>query len=393
MSKSYDVLIVGGGIMGCATAFELADRGVKVALFEKKTVGEGPTGRSSAIIRQHYSNVLTARMAHYSLQVFRDFANRVGAGGECGFVEAGFLVLVEEKDHAGLEGNLALQQAVGIDTAMVSPQALRELLPRMDTHDLVAAAYEPHSGYADPYLTVTSYARAARERGTDLYQDTRVTVLRTERGKVLGVETDDGRFDAPQVINCTGAWAAGLAATAGIGLPIHSCRVQVAFFRRPPGHEAAHPVVADFGNAVYFRPETGNLTLIGLVDPAEANAIVHPDRYDERVDPEFIMDIGERLVRRYPAMEESQSTGGYSSLYAITPDWHPIVDEVPAGSGLYVCSGFSGHGFKLGPAVGLMVADLVTGASDPLFDPHLFRLDRFATGDVVRGQYEYSIAG
>ncbi|MBN1660170.1 MAG: FAD-binding oxidoreductase, partial [Anaerolineae bacterium] len=323
MAKSYDIVIVGGGIMGCATAFELADRGVKVALLEKKTVGEGPTGRSSAIVRQHYSNELTARMAYYGLQVFRDFANQVGADAECGFVEAGFLVLVEEKDRAGLEANVALRQRVGIDTAMVSPEALRELLPRMDTHDLVAAAYEPHSGYADPYLTVTSYARAARGRGADLYQDTRVTGIRLDRGRVLGVETDGGRFDAPQVINCTGAWAAGLAATAGIGLPIHSCRVQVVFFRRPAGHKAAHPVVADFGNGVYFRPETGNLTLIGLVDPAEANAIVHPDHYDERVDAEFIMDVGERLVRRYPAMEESQSTGGYASLYAITPDWHP----------------------------------------------------------------------
>jgi sarcosine oxidase subunit beta len=125
----------------------------------------------------------------------------------------------------------------------------------------------------------------------------------------------------------------------------------------------------------------------------EANAIVPPDRYDERMDAAFVLDVGERLVTRYPAMEESQSTGGYASLYAITPDWHPVVDEVPAGSGHYVCSGSSGHGFKLGPAVGLMVADPVTGVDDPLCDAGLFRLDRFATGDVVRGQYEYSIVG
>ncbi|MFN2226611.1 MAG: NAD(P)/FAD-dependent oxidoreductase [Anaerolineae bacterium] len=393
MSKSYDVVIIGGGIMGCATAFELAGRGLAIALFEKKTVGEGPTGRSSAIVRQHYSNELTARMARYSLDGFRDFDARVGGDGECGFVQAGFLVLVEAKDRAGLEANVALQRRVGIETEILSPEALRELIPHMQTGDLVSAAYEPHSGYADPYLTVTAYARAARQRGADLYQDTEVTALRIEGGRVLGVETAGERFDTPLVVNCTGAWAAGLAATAGIGLPIHSCRVQVAFFRRPPGHEAAHPVVGDFSNAIYFRPETGNLTLVGLIDPGEANAIVPPDRYDERLDAEFVLDVGERLVSRYPAMEDSQSTGGYASLYAITPDWHPVVDEVPAGSGHYVCSGFSGHGFKLGPAVSLMVADLVTGVDDPLFDPGLFRLDRFATGDVVRGQYEYSIVG
>jgi glycine/D-amino acid oxidase-like deaminating enzyme len=167
----------------------------------------------------------------------------------------------------------------------------------------------------------------------------------------------------------------------------------VAFFRRPAGYEAPHPVVGDFSNAIYFRSETGNITLVGLIDPAEENAIVNPGAYDERMDPDFVLDVGERLVRRYPAMEESASTGGYASLYAITPDWHPIIDQIPAGSGLFTCSGFSGHGFKLGPAVGLMLADMVTGAEEPLFDPGLFRLARYGEGQPVRGQYEYSIVG
>jgi len=169
--------------------------------------------------------------------------------------------------------------------------------------------------------------------------------------------------------------------------------VQVAFFRRPAGHEAEHPVVGDFIHATYFRPETGGLTLTGLIDPGEARAIVNPDHYNKGVDSEFVWDIGERLIRRYPAMEDAESTGGYASLYGITPDWHPVVDEVPPGSGLYVCAGFSGHGFKLGPAVGLMVADLIEGVSEPPFAPRLFRYGRFAEGEPVRGQYEYSIVG
>jgi glycine/D-amino acid oxidase-like deaminating enzyme len=391
MARTYDVVIVGGGIMGCATAFELAGRGLEVALLEKRGIGEGPTGRSSAIVRQHYSNELTARMALHSLGTFRAFEDRVG--GTAGFTRAGFLVLVEEKDRAGLEANVALQRGVGINTEIVSQEALGELVPHMELGDLVAAAYEPDSGYADGYLTVTAYARAARQRGAALFQHTRATAIRFEGGRVRGIDTEGGRFDAPQVVNCTGAWAAGLAARAGIGLPVHACRVQVATFRRPAGHRASHPVVGDFANAIYFRPETGDLTLVGLIDPEEAHAIVNPDRYDEKMDSEFLLEVGQRLIRRYPAMDDSESTGGYASLYAITPDWHPIVDEYPPGSGAYVCSGFSGHGFKLGPAVGLMMADLVTGASEPLFDPHLFRLDRFAVGEPVRGQYEYGIVG
>jgi sarcosine oxidase subunit beta len=132
---------------------------------------------------------------------------------------------------------------------------------------------------------------------------------------------------------------------------------------------------------------------VGLVDPSEADAVVDPDQYNEQPDSDFVLDAGERLVRRYPAMAHSQSTGGYASHYAVTPDWHPIVDEAPFGSGFYICAGFSGHGFKLGPAVGVMVADMLTDEKAPVFDPHLFRLDRYAEDDPVRGQYDYSIIG
>jgi glycine/D-amino acid oxidase-like deaminating enzyme len=132
---------------------------------------------------------------------------------------------------------------------------------------------------------------------------------------------------------------------------------------------------------------------VGLIEPEKVHTIVDPDQYNRTVDSDFVLDVEERLVRRYPAMEWSQRTGGYASLYGITPDWHPVVDEVPAGSGFYVCAGFSGHGFKLGPAIGLMVADMITGESDPEFDPHLFRLSRYDKGELVRSQYKYGIAG
>lgn len=152
-------------------------------------------------------------------------------------------------------------------------------------------------------------------------------------------------------------------------------------------------MVADFINSTYFRTDTADLTLAGLIDPAEADAVVDPDNFKEGLDHEFVSDVGERLMNRFPAMEMGKSTGGYASLYAVTPDWHPIVDEVPQGSGFYICAGFSGHGFKLGPAVGVMAADMLTNASNPEFDPQLFRLSRYSEGDPVRGRYEYSIVG
>lgn len=391
MPNSFDVVVIGAGIMGCCSALELARTGLKVAVIDKTTIGAGPTGKSSAIIRQHYSNELTARMALHSLSIFQNFDEMVG--GDCGFNQAGFVLLVDEKDKVGLEANISFQQALGIDTALLTRADAKEIMPGLELRDQAAVAFESGSGYADPYLTVNRFAEAAKRLGVQFFLETEVTNLHIRSAKVVGLESTTGRFNTSIVINCTGAWAGQVSKLANVNVPINSCRVQVAFFRRPPGQEASHPVIADFINATYFRSETGGLTLVGLIDPTEADAIVDPDKYREYMDDGFMIEAGERLINRYPAMEHSQTASGYASLYAITPDWHPIIDEVPRGSGFFVCSGFSGHGFKLGPAVGLMIAELINGVDNPKFDSKLFNYSRFGNQNLIEGKYEYSIVG
>jgi sarcosine oxidase subunit beta len=391
MSHTYDVIIIGAGIMGCSTAFELSKRGVDVAVLEKSTIGTGSTGKSSAIIRQHYSNEVTARMALYSLGVFQNFSDTVA--GECDFTQTGFLVLTAESDTAGLEENVSFQKKLGIETEILDRDEIQKRWPYIALGETNLAAYEPQSGYADPNLTLNGYVHAAREHGARIYQETPATGIRTAGGKVVGVDTPREKFDAPVVLNCGGPWGARIGRFAGVDLPINSCRVQAAFFRRPAAFAEPHPVVADFVHAVYWRPETGDLTLVGLIDPEEENYIVDPDAYNEKVDFDFVADAGERLVRRFPGLEQSESTGGFAALYAITPDWHPIIDQMIPGSGLSVCAGFSGHGFKLGPAVGLMTADMLRGEETPGMNRDLFRLSRYEEGKPVRGQYDYSIVG
>lgn len=390
MSAASDVVVIGGGIMGCATALELARRGASVTVVEKGALASGSTGRSSAIVRQHYSNPLTARMARWGLDVFRDFDERVG--GPCGFVGCGFLILVPAKDADGLSANVALQRGVGIDTRILGPEEIREVLPGVDPSDLVAAAWEPDAGYADPHLTTSGLAEAAKRHGARFLFNTEVTGIRFGGGCVAGVETATGLVPSGAVVNCAGPWGARVASLAGVEVPLDACRAQVSVYGRPQGHRGPHPVVLDFAHASYFRPETGDLMLVGLIDPSEAEDVVDPDRYPEHTDRGFDEMVGARWASRCPAMEDAQVRRGYAGLYEITPDWHPVMDEVPAGSGHFLCTGFSGHGFKLAPAVGVTTAHMVLGET-PLFDPRPFRLSRFAEGDLVRGRYEYSITG
>ncbi len=390
MSERYDTVVIGGGIMGCATAMELGRRGQSVLVVEKGALASGSTGRSSAIVRQHYSNEVTARMARYGLEVFTDFEERVG--GEAGFVRSGFLVLVPGEDAEGLRANVELQSSVGIDTRILSAEEISDVLPGVASADLVAAAYEPGAGYADPHQTTTSLADAAKRAGARFLLNTEVTSIRFEGGRVRGVDTSAGPVDADAVVNCAGPWGARVAKMADLEVPVASCRAQVSVFNRPEGHRGDHPVVLDFAHASYFRPETGDLMLVGLIDPSEADDVVDPDAYPEHVDDGFDLEVGQRWIARCPDMEAAAPRRGYAGLYAITPDWHPVIDEVPAGSGHFLCTGFSGHGFKLGPAVGLLVAEMVTG-EEPTFDPRMFRLARWDEGDPVRGRYEYSITG
>ncbi|MCC7161338.1 MAG: FAD-binding oxidoreductase [Anaerolineae bacterium] len=393
MQTTADVVVIGGGVTGTNAAFQLAARGMRVILTEKKFLAAGSTGRSSAVIRQHYSNEITARMALYSLRVFQHFGEVVG--GSADFVNTGFVVLVSGKDENGLRENIALQQGVGIQTQIITPEELRELEPSITATELVAAAYEPEGGYADPAATTASVAQAARGKGAEIWQETPATRIVMEHGRVAGVETTRGMISTPNVVNCANAWAPGLCAPLGISLPVTPERHQIAMFQQLPGLGKPGHVIADFAHQVYYRPEGKALTLIGSVSPHNGDTIADPDQYNTSADDTFIAEIGGLLTERHPAMANALSKGGYAGMYAVTPDWHPIIDEIPADSGFFVAAGFSGHGFKLSPAVGVMIADMVTRASEPTaqLDRALFRFARFAEGKPVQGKYAYSIIG
>jgi len=392
MTNTSDIIVIGGGINGVSIAYYLARHGVRVTLIEKNYLGGGPSGLSSAIIRQHYSNPVTARMSYDSLSVWGNFPEIIG--GKPVFTKTGFLVCVRPEDVAGLQTNLAMQRSLGIDTRFVTAHDITELEPQLDVVNIGAGAYEPDSGYCDPVEAITGFAEGAIRHGARILSGECVTDLQVQNGRVTGVVVEQGAISCAAVIAATGPWSNGLFEKIGIPLPIITARVKVVLYRRPSSLPD-HKIVADFISQIYLRPETGGLMLVGSISPDEetGDRVVDPDHFNAKVDFDTIASLAERAAQRYHAMLDSHVASSYASLYDVTPDWHPIMDAVPGIDGLYLCAGSSGHGFKLAPAVGKMMTKLVLDGKQPVDDINLFAFNRYEQGQPVKGQYEYSILG
>jgi glycine/D-amino acid oxidase-like deaminating enzyme len=385
-ARTAEVIVIGGGVTGASTAYHLTRRGVRdVVVVDRGAIASGGTGRSSACVRQHYSTAETCRMILYSLEFFQHFAERTG-GESCGFRHTGYLLGVDERMRAPMEASVALQRSVGIDTRLVSPAELRELEPRLRTDDLVAGCYEPASGYCNPVETAQGFARAARAAGARILEDTAVVGLIVEGDRIRGVRTVAGEILAPVVVNAAGLWSARVSAMAGVALPISVCRHRINIVTWPETDRRPHPMVYDFVTNIYTRPELGEHILVGGLDAEESHDLVDPDAYREGVSLDESTEALTRVSHRFPALADGRIARGYAGCFDVTPDWHPILDRV-GPEGFVVAAGFSGHGFKLSPAVGSMVATLVLDGPRGHADLPTFRLSRFAENKPIRGTY------
>jgi sarcosine oxidase subunit beta len=386
-----DIVIIGGGVMGVSIAHHLAAAKIgNVRVLEKRFIGAGSSGKSGAIIRQHYSTDLLVRMARAGLLSFRHFEASTGIGS--GWENAGCLVIASEADRRSAEGNVELMQNAGALAEIRSGETLKEIAPAAEFDETEIGAWEPEAGYVDPASVLDGYARSATRHGARIETGVEVTEVEMERGHVAAVITVGGRIATRTVVLCAGPWAGRLAARAGIELPLNVVRPQVAFYRRPGDFPTdSHPVIADLANGFYCRPDAGHRTLIGALDVSLDEKILNPDEYEEGASSSFIRWTRNQAAARMPAMERAYGRGGYSGLYTFTPDSHPILGAAPAVQGLYLAVGFSGHGFKLSPAVGLGITELISTGSYQTLDLTPLRPTRFAEGQEIRSAYEYGL--
>lgn len=388
MTETADVIVVGAGVQGASLAFHLARRGASVIVVERETIAAGATGRSSGFVRMHYDLESESRLAWLSFPYFRSWSDVVGAG-DPGFVRTGFLHVMPETLADAMRANVAMQQRLGIPTRTVEPAEIARLVPGAVTDGLAVGAYEPESGYADPSGTAAGFLSAARGLGARLVQGSRVRSIAVEGDAVTGVDTDQGRIAAPIVAIAVGAWAAELAATAGVELPVRAWRHQTAYLGLPAGHGPDFPIVIDEVNQVYFRPEGHDLMLVGVEGRNEVGG--SPDRPLDAADPDAIEDMVRRVCARVPWMTDGTFRTSHGGQDGITPDQRPILGRAgPDGpDGMFLACGFSGTGFKTAPAVGACLAELILDGRTTTADISDYALGRFAAGRPLVGEHPY----
>ncbi len=384
LPKSADIVIVGAGVMGASIAFHLAKRQAgSVVVLDKEFVGRGGSGRSSALIRMHYSYPAEVKLALLSLRSFENWQDEVGRPGD--FRKTGFVRIVAPDEIDRLKKNVAMQQDLGIRVELVGRDELQALNPDWNVDDIELAAYEPDSGYGDGAGVANDYLERAREMGVHYAPRTQVIEFRVSGDRVLGVTTSSGDIAAPLVVAATGPWSRRLFESAGYDLPIEPEYHQVAILKIPPGTQAGSACI-DSVTKTYFRPDAHDKFLVG---DFYGQRPVDPDNFPQRATDESLEDIIERASRRIPALVNAEVLRGVTGVYDMTPDCRPLLGEIPGVAGLYICAGFSGMGFKISPGIGLVLSELLLDGRGVSADIQAFRPDRFVENQPIRAEYEY----
>lgn len=387
MTRTSDVIIIGGGCMGASTAYHLARRGItRVTLIEREPVlGAGSTGRNAGGVRYQFSSEANIKLSIESIGAIERFKDEVGQ--ETDFHQDGYLFLLSEPANVqAFQRNLALQKRLGVNVQWLTADDAARLAPGLRTDGVAGATFCQKDGIADPNGITMGFAKAAQALGVEIVRETEVTGVRVQAGRIQGVDTSRGAVDAPIVINAAGPYARRIGDMIGVETPVTPVRHHI-FIAQPasrpagnpsafPGAPSNHIMVIDFETTFYFHREGANL-LFGMADREEQPG------FDLSVNWEFLERVTPIAVRRLPALADASISHAWAGLYEMTPDAMPIIGPAGDPEGYYMITGFSGHGFQHSPAAGRILADVIAGR-DPQFDLTPFAYARFAKGETER---------
>jgi len=372
-----DAVIIGAGIMGCAIAHQLAERGMRdIVVFESDQIGRGATADAAGGIRQQFSTETNVRLATHSVRVWESFAERIGQ--DISLRQQGYLFLLKDPaDEPVFRANLALQQRLGVPARWVDLDDIREINPHVVLDGVYGGSFCAEDGWCDTYAATIGYARAAQRLGVTFREETPVFDILVEDGKVSGISTTGGDVASPLVIVCAGPHTREVGILAEVDIPVDPYR-RMSWITEPfDALPSTLPMTIDFSSGLYVHPESGGF-LFGMGNRDE------PSSFDKSVDEDWMATTVEALVELAPAFEEASILNGWAGFYEVTPDDNPVLGFVDEVEGLAVAAGFSGHGFMQGPAVGACMAELILDGQAKTVDISAFRPSRFAEGELLQ---------
>jgi sarcosine oxidase, subunit beta len=388
MAETFDAVVIGGGAVGTSALFHLTDLGcTRALLLDRGEIAGGTTARSSGCLRTHYSVPINVEVARASLSMFGRFAEMLDdPSAGCGMVRSGYLIMAPPgAASAALRASIAAQQAVGIEARLLDRAEALERHPWLALDDIETIGFEAEAGFADPYLTATSFARAARRRGAAVRARTPVTGLVRDGDRAIGVQTASGPVHAGVVLSATNVWSREVLRWAGLDIPLEITAHQVFTLAtdRPYGPEL--PLLKDLASPakLYMRASGGHLLVGG---GHEGMLTDDPDLPDLAADTDALLEEAAQAAARLPAFAEGRLVRSWTGLYDTTPDWNPVLGPAPGAPGLHLAFGFPGHGFKLSPMIGRMLAQSMLGLPTDI-PIHPYRLTRFAQGEPLTGAY------
>lgn len=385
-TRTADFVILGAGVMGTSIAYHLAKRKAgRIVVVEKDHVGQGASGRSSALIRMHYTFQPEVQLAVKSFEMFQNWHEITGQPGD--FRRTGFIQLIPADEMELLKANVEMQRRNGVNVELISGEEVKRIEPDWCVDDIAAAAYEPESGYGDGSGVANDFLTRARELGAEYRPRTQATQFLIDGDRIRGIATRKGEIHAPAVIVATGQWSCALLGRASISLPIQTEYHEVCILKNAPGMKSGGCACIDSILCVYFRSEGHDKSLVGAFTGERG---IDPDNFPQHASQESLAAMAERACKRIPRLEGAELIRGITGVYDLTPDYRPLLGEIPELRGLYLAAGFSGMGFKISPAIGLVMSELILDGRATTVDISPFRVSRFSEGQPIKPEFEYA---
>lgn len=375
MKDKADVVIIGGGVTGCGTAYNLAKKGVTdVVLLERNFLCYGATGRCGGGIRQQFTTEANIKLAMESVRLFEGLSQELGIDIE--YDQGGYLIITYEDEVDQFKKNVKLQNKMGLKSKFITPEEAREIVPLLNIEPIAGATFCQTDGHANPFKVVQGYARKAAEMGVEINKFTEVIGIETEDDQITAVETNKGTIETDTVVNAAGAYSRNIAAMLGIDIPNKPYRHEILVTESV--EHVLDPMIISFKTGIYFSQQKCGAIIGGIGDPDE------PSSYNISGGLLFLKRMARTMMELVPAFGHLNVLRQWAGLYDVTPDAQPILGWTDGVEGLCQANGYSGHGFMIAPKATELIAELIVDGktSMPIDDLNLRRFEGEITGEA-----------